>query len=324
MTEDALARLVSSFRGRRVLVVGDVMLDEYLWGDVRRISPEAPVPIVELRRRSYRPGGAANVAANIRRLGGDVLLAGIVGPDPAAASLRQALTGLDVDSSSLLADDSRPTTAKTRVIAHDQQVVRIDDEERRPIDAGLVDKLSRWALRQLAEVDVCVLSDYAKGVVTAELAAAVIGRARQLGKPVVVDPKGDCFHKYKGATVAKPNVLEAAAVLKRPLHNEADLLHAGGQLVQLLDGTSMLLTRGAEGMTLFQAGQAPHHIAAVARHVYDVTGAGDTVIGVLALGLAAGASLEATAWASNRAAGVVVGKVGTTTVSVAELLGAGT
>jgi rfaE bifunctional protein kinase chain/domain len=169
-------------------------------------------------------------------------------------------------------------------------------------------------------VDACVLSDYGKGLITLELAEAYIQEARRLGKPIVVDPKGTCYQKYRGATVAKPNVQEAGHVLHRSIHDEADLVVAGRQLMELLGGTALLLTRGSEGMSLFQADREPQHIPAVARAVYDVTGAGDTVISTLALGLAVGASLEESAWVANRAAGVVIGKVGTTTVSTAELL----
>jgi rfaE bifunctional protein kinase chain/domain len=319
-----LEHLLRRFPGRRVLVVGDVVLDEYLWGDVRRVSPEAPVPVVELHRRSCRPGGAANVAANIRSLGGVPLLAGVVGQDAAADTLRQALVEEAVDPGGLLVDASRPTTVKTRVLAHNQHIVRIDAEQRRPIEPSLTDRLLRWIHEMLPAVDVCVLSDYAKGLVTPELAQATIRQARRLGKPVLVDPKGTDYRKYRGATVVKPNVQEAGQVLHRAIEDEADLLHAGAQLVDLLDGAAVLLTRGAAGMSLFEVGREPCHIAAAARQTYDVTGAGDTVLGMLALGLATGAALAEAAWAANRAAGVVVGKVGTATVAATELLGAAT
>jgi D-glycero-beta-D-manno-heptose-7-phosphate kinase len=320
MTGDQLARIVTASRGRKVLVIGDVMLDEYLWGDVRRISPEAPVPVVDLRQRSYRAGGAANVAANITSLGGVALLGGIVGNDAASHALRETLAELEVDAGGLLVDEKRQTTVKTRVIAHSQHVVRIDAEERRAVDPSLVEKLLCWATERMAQVDACVLSDYAKGLITSGLAETYMSEARGRGKPVVVDPKGAQFQKYRGATVSKPNIQEAMEMLHRPIHDEADLVTAGRQLVDLLGGTAHLLTRGPQGMSLFQAEQEPYHIPAVARNVYDVTGAGDTVVSALALGLAGGASLEDSAWMANHAAGVVVGKVGTTTVSVDELL----
>jgi D-glycero-beta-D-manno-heptose-7-phosphate kinase len=316
-----LEHLLRRFPGRHVLVAGDVLLDEYLLGDVRRVSPEAPVPVVELRRHSYRPGGAANVAANVRSLGGIPLLAGVVGQDAAAASLRQALIEVDVDPAGLLVDVSRPTTVKTRVLAHNQHVVRIDAEERRPIEPSLAARMLRWIHEMLPGADVCVLCDYAKGLVTPELAQATIRQARRLGKPVVVDPKGTDYRKYRGATVVKPNVQEAAQVLHGAIEDEADLVRAGSQLVDLLDGAAVLLTRGAAGLSLFEAGREPLSVPAEARQVYDVTGAGDTVSAALAVGLAAGAALAEAAWLANRAAGLVVGKVGTATVAAAELLG---
>lgn len=320
MTRDDLARLVDAWQGRRVLVVGDVMLDEYLCGEVRRVSPEAPVPVVEVRQRFCRPGGAANVAANIAALGGEALLAGVVGDDSAADSLRQALADLGVDAAGLHVDESRPTSVKTRVMAHNQQIVRIDAEERRPVHECLLQSLGRWVTEQLPDVDACVLSDYGKGLVSVKLAQTCIRRAQVLGKPVVVDPKGTSYHKYRGATVVKPNLHEAAQVLQQSIDDDSDLLEAGRQLVGLVGGAAVLLTRGAAGMTLFRAERPPQHIAAADRAVYDVTGAGDTVAGTLALALAAGAALEDAAWIANHAAGVVVGKVGTTTVASEELL----
>jgi D-beta-D-heptose 7-phosphate kinase/D-beta-D-heptose 1-phosphate adenosyltransferase len=310
---------LSIFPGRRVLIVGDVMLDEYIWGEVRRISPEAPVPVVEIRRRTYVPGGAANTAANVVSLGGTALLGGVVGGDPAATHLGKALEQGGVHATGLMVDAERPTTTKTRIIAHSQQVVRADWEQCRPLPASGEDALLAWVERQLPAVEACILSDYAKGVISVRLAEQVIRGARQAGKPVVADPKGTNLAKYRGATVVKPNLHEAGQLVKQEIHDDAALLEVGRQLIGMLDGAALLITRGAQGMSLFRHGLPPVHIPALARNVFDVTGAGDTVIGTLAMSLAAGATLEQAAQLANRAAGIAVGKVGTTAVTLEEL-----
>lgn len=320
MSERLLA-LVERFVGQTVLILGDVMLDEYIWGEVRRISPEAPVPVVELRRRTYVPGGAANTAANVVSLGGRARLGGVVGQDHQAKALDEALRQHGVDAEGLLVDDERPTTTKTRIVAHSQQVVRVDSEQSVPLRIELEDTLLRWAEKRLADADACVLSDYAKGVVSARLAERFIHMTRQAAKPVIVDPKGTNYTKYRGATVIAPNIHEAGQAVNREINSDADLLEAGRQLSDPLEGTALLITRGSQGMSLFLNGAQMAHIPATARHVFDVTGAGDTVVSTLALALAAGAGLEQAARLANRAAGVVVGKVGTATVTLDELLG---
>jgi rfaE bifunctional protein kinase chain/domain len=321
MKDSALRDLVAALAGKRILIAGDVMLDEYIWGDVRRISPEAPVPIVEYRRRTYRPGGAANTAVNITALRGQALLAGVVGDDPLAERLAETLRQEGVTQQALLTDPERPTTTKTRIIAHNQQVVRLDCEQRASLPAALEDALLHWAEQHVSQVDACILCDYAKGVVSARFAQHFIGLARQQGKPVVVDPKGADFARYRGATVLKPNAHEAGLCLRRDITGEAALQEVGRELTRLLPGSALLITRGAEGMALFQDGSPPVHIPTVARAVFDVTGAGDTVVGTLTLALAAGAPLVEAARLANQAAGIVVGKVGTTTVTPDELLG---
>jgi rfaE bifunctional protein kinase chain/domain len=314
--------VLSGLEGKRVLIVGDVMLDEYIWGDVRRISPEAPVPVVELRRRIDVPGGAANTAVNVLCLGGQSLLGGVVGDDPQAERLRQALEQRGVAAEGLVADPQRSTTIKTRIIAHHQQVVRVDHEERGALAPALESELLDWAQGHLTQVDACILSDYAKGVISPRLAERLIRMARQANKPVIVDPKGANYTKYRGATVVKPNVHELAQFFKRELPDEASLLEAGSQLADLLEGTTVLLTCGADGMFVVQPGIAPVHIPSVARDVFDVTGAGDTVVSTLALALAAGMELEHAVHLANRAAGIVVGKVGTASVTLDELAAA--
>lgn len=323
MEDKALLDILSAFPGKCVLIVGDVMLDEYIWGEVRRISPEAPVPVVEVRRRTYAPGGAANTAANVASLGGRALLGGVVGRDDQAERLRQALRQHGVDADGLVVDADRPTTTKTRIVAHSKQVVRVDTEQRMPLPVELEDTLLGWAAKRLSDADACILSDYDKSVVSPRLAERFIRLAREAGRPVIVDPKGTNYAKYRGATVVTPNVREAEQALNREINGHADLLEVGRQLSTILEGSALLITRGPEGMSLFLNGAEAVHIAAVARNVFDVTGAGDTVVSTLALALVAGATLEQAARLANRAAGIVVGKFGTATVTIKELLADG-
>jgi D-beta-D-heptose 7-phosphate kinase/D-beta-D-heptose 1-phosphate adenosyltransferase len=317
----APAELLARFDGCPVLVVGDLILDEYVWGTVTRISPEAPVPVVEVRRRSFAAGGAANAAANVAGLGGRVALVGVVGTDPAGEQLSGCVRGGRVTAAALVPDPSRPTTTKTRVIAHAQQVVRFDHEETGPVPAGVRGALLARARELLPSARACVLSDYGKGVVTAEVAAELTAAAARAGVPVVVDPKGSDYRKYRGATVVKPNQSEAGRALHRELADDAAVAAAGRDLVELLGGsTAVLITRGPAGMSLFEPGRPPAHVPARAREVYDVTGAGDTVTGTLAAALAAGLPLADGCRLAAAAAAVVVGKLGTAPIEAADLL----
>jgi D-beta-D-heptose 7-phosphate kinase/D-beta-D-heptose 1-phosphate adenosyltransferase len=316
----ALQSILRHFPGRRVLIVGDVMLDEYLWGSVQRISPEAPVPIVELHKRSDIPGGAANTAANIAGLGGQVHLAGVVGQDDAGQRLRARLAEQGIAVTGLLVDKCRPTTTKTRIIAHNQQVVRVDQEQRGNFAPALEERLLGFVEEQLPHADACVLSDYAKGVVSSNLARRFIRRATELGKPVVVDPKGTDFAKYQGATLIKPNLHEAGLFLQREVSSLEDVLEAGQRLLALLGVAGVLITRGGAGMSLFEKDTETIHIPAQAREVFDVTGAGDTVAATLTLALASGASLQQAARLSSLAAGVIVGRLGTSAIRLEDLL----
>jgi D-glycero-beta-D-manno-heptose-7-phosphate kinase len=318
--ERMLKDILHRFPGKRVLVIGDLMLDEYIWGSVRRISPEAPVPVVELQKRSHAPGGAANAAANIAGLQGQVDLVGIIGADEAGNQLRRALASRGIGVDGLVTAEGRPTTTKTRIIAHSQQVVRLDQEHRVRFDAKLEEQLIRLIEERLPRADVCLLSDYAKGLVSPTLARGFIERAVALGKPVVVDPKGGDGSKYRGATVIKPNLDEAAILLKQEIQSPEEVTEAGPRLVSLFGSTGVLITRGAAGMSLFQVGREPIHIPAQAREVFDVTGAGDTVVSTLAMALAAGADLEQGARLASQAAAIIVGRVGTTAVRLEELL----
>jgi D-beta-D-heptose 7-phosphate kinase/D-beta-D-heptose 1-phosphate adenosyltransferase len=315
----ALADLLKAFPAKRILVIGDVILDEYLWGDVRRISPEAPVPVVEIRARTVVPGGAGNAAANVMSLSGTAILAGVVGRDDQADKLAEALRREGVDPGGLVSDRERVTTTKTRLVAHGQQVVRMDSEQRSPLSPATEDALLHWTGRHLPDADACILSDYGKGVVSDRVAEHVIGGCQRLNKPIIVDPKGTNYAKYRGATLVKPNIHEVQLVLKDEIEDDRALLDASRRLVTFLEGAALLVTRGEHGMSLFREASEPVHIAAVARHVFDVTGAGDTVVSTLALALAAGATLEQAVHLANLTAGIVVGKRGTATVTLEEL-----
>jgi D-beta-D-heptose 7-phosphate kinase/D-beta-D-heptose 1-phosphate adenosyltransferase len=308
-------------RQRRVLVVGDVMLDEFLWGRVSRISPEAPVPVVEVTRQSFHLGGAGNVAANVRSLGGSAVLVALVGRDAAGTQIAETLRAAGTVPRLVSAPD-RPTTVKTRIVAHSQQVVRADREESRDA-AGPAAETIREALRaELAGCDALVVSDYQKGVVTAPLLRALLPLARRRRRPVLVDPKVRHFGLYRGVTVVTPNQLETEQVTGIRLRDDDSLLAAGRRILSLLRCRAALVTRGEHGMSLFERGRPPLHVRTAAREVFDVTGAGDTVIATMALALAAGATLAEAAVLANAAAGVVVGKVGTAQASAEEVLAA--
>ena len=300
------------FSRARVLVVGDVMLDRYWFGDVSRISPEAPVPVVHVKRTEERPGGAANVARNVSALGGASTLLAVVGRDEAADSLGRLLEKERVKVS-LHRDESLSTTVKLRVIGQQQQLLRIDFE-RAPSDEALSAKLDEYE-RLVDAADAVVLSDYGKGGLA--LVQDMIKAARAHGKPVLVDPKGDDYERYRGATVLTPNRGEFREVAGR-WSDEADLARRAQKLRASLDLDALIVTRSEEGMSLFTASES-HHEATVAREVYDVSGAGDTVIGVLALMVASGADLHAAMRVANHAAGIVVGKLGTAVVHRDEL-----
>ncbi len=316
------ARLLRAMEGQRVLVVGDVMLDEFLWGQVARISPEAPVPVVAVTGHSHHLGGAANVAASVHALGGDAVVAGVVGRDEAASTLRRALSAAGIEDALVPADDGRPTTVKTRIIAHHQQVVRADRESAAAVDGSLrgalIDRV-RTALTGCAAV---VVSDYQKGVVTGPLMKAVLASARRRRLPVLVDPKVRHFTLYRGASLVTPNQAEAEQASEVPVRDEAGLEAAGRTLLRRLRCQAVLITRGEHGMSLFPRVGRTVHIPTTAREVFDVTGAGDTVIATLALALSAGARPVEAALLANHAAGVVVGKLGTATATAAEVLAA--
>jgi D-beta-D-heptose 7-phosphate kinase/D-beta-D-heptose 1-phosphate adenosyltransferase len=314
--------LLKAMQGRRVLVLGDVMLDEFIWGRVARISPEAPVPIVEVTGQSFHLGGAGNVASNVRALGGAVVLAGVVGQDNAGQRVREALAEAGVEACLAASDGGRPTTMKTRIIAHHQQVVRADREQSDDIPDALEQQLLRRVRDALRGCRALILSDYQKGVVTPRLMKAVLSQARRRRLAVLVDPKVRNFALFRKVAVVTPNQLEAEQASGIRIRSTADLQAAGRRILEQLGCAAVLVTRGEQGMSLFERGRRPLHIPTSAREVFDVTGAGDTVIATLGLALAAGARLAEAARLANHAAGVVVGKLGTATTNPEELLAA--
>ncbi|MEB2284007.1 MAG: D-glycero-beta-D-manno-heptose-7-phosphate kinase [Polyangiaceae bacterium UTPRO1] len=316
-----LRELIRRFTGTRVLVVGDLMLDQFVWGDVSRISPEAPVPIVRVRRQEGRPGGAGNVVSNIVALGGRADACGFVGDDSTGRALAAALTAAGGGLAGIVRSRAVGTTAKTRVIAHSQQVVRFDqDPDADGVPARLGRRLRAWVAAHARRYPVIVVSDYGKGVVTPELLADLATLRRRHGFHYVIDPKRPNFPHYRGASLVKPNLGEASVAAGRDIVDRASLDSAGRELLRRWEADAILISRGEEGMTLFKPRARAHHFPTAAQEVYDVTGAGDTVLATCALALAAGGSFEEAARLANQAAGVAVGKVGTATVSARELL----
>ena len=311
---------VARFSGRRVAVLGDVMLDRYLWGHVDRISPEAPVPVVELERETTTLGGAGNVAVNLSSLGASPVLISVVGEDAIGAELRETFATRGVAARSVVGDPLRPTTVKTRLIAHSQQVVRFDRESRADLSGAALERLRAAIERELPECEALVVSDYGKGViqpVTLELALGV-AKARRI--PVCVDPKESHIDHYRGVSILTPNQHEAGWAQGRRVTDEASLLEVGWGLQKRLDSEALLITRGPQGMSLFERGGRITHLPTVAREVYDVTGAGDTVASVVALALAAGADYPSACYLANHAAGLVIREVGTATCSPSALI----
>lgn len=311
---------LEAFKGVEVLVVGDVMLDRYWWGDVNRISPEAPVPVVRMRSTSLAAGGAANVAANIAGLGGIPYLIGIVGDDAEGNLLPDILRTAEVSGDHLVRLSDRPTTVKTRLVAHGQHVARVDQESDDELTTAHVETVNRAVSEIIEKCRVVVISDYAKGFLTDAVLSHVITTARDLGRPVLVDPKGKNYQKYAGATLLTPNKREALDACGFDDGPEELVDAAGKTLMQKLSLDSILITQGEKGMTLFESGKSPYHLHSRARKVYDVTGAGDTVIATIAVALAGGMSLPDAAHVANIAAGLVVETVGTSSIKLLDLV----
>ncbi|MBI5048355.1 MAG: D-glycero-beta-D-manno-heptose-7-phosphate kinase [Deltaproteobacteria bacterium] len=314
--------ILNNFKKASVLVIGDLVMDHFIWGKVRRISPEAPVPVVEVNSESLMLGGAANVVNNIHSLGGKVLVCGIVGKDDMGKNLVHELRLKGILSDGVIVDENRPTSVKTRVIAHSQQVVRFDREKKDKIHVDTMKLIIDYAKEKISSVDTVVISDYAKGIISEELVEEVITIAKGKGKPVAIDPKVSHFDYYKYATIVTPNNDEASQASDVDIVSDSSLLRAGEVLLNKLGSDAVLITRGEHGMSLFENNGSITHIPTVAKEVYDVSGAGDTVIGTVALAIASSASFKEAAVISNFAAGIVVGKVGTATVVPEELKGA--
>jgi D-beta-D-heptose 7-phosphate kinase/D-beta-D-heptose 1-phosphate adenosyltransferase len=309
----------SKFDKCHLLVVGDLMIDEYLWGEVDRISPEAPVQVVAVNTEDYTLGGSGNVVKNIATLDAAVSVAGVIGTGRNGQLLLQKFKDLGVNTDGIVQEPDRPTTMKTRIIAANQQVLRIDRETKQPISEATLEKLARFIENKISQVDAILISDYGKGVITKTLLSRLIKSARKHNKITIADPKGLDFSKYSGVSLLTPNKKEAALAAGIEIDDDATLTEAGDKILQTVDIDKLLMTCGSDGMVLFRRNQAPSKIDAQARQVYDVSGAGDTVLAVLGLGIAAGESFEYAMALANSAAGIVVGKVGTATVSRSEL-----
>lgn len=316
-----LRRLVAQFPDKRVLVVGDLMLDHYIRGSVNRISPEAPVPVVRVQHENNVAGGAGNVAVNLAALGASVAVIGIVGADDAGHRLGELLATHGIAVAGMIQDAARLTSQKCRIVAERQQVVRYDRETAEPLSPETEQKLIDSLPRAIESAEAVILSDYGKGVLTPRVLNAAIHWCRKFCRPVTVDPKIEHFKRYRGVTCLTPNLNEAWGGMRRdPKPGEEVLEQLGRDILRTLKSESVLITRGPDGMSLFKSNGKQLHIPTRAREVFDVTGAGDTVISTLTLALAARAKIEDAAAVSNYAAGVVVGKLGTATCSPGELL----
>ena len=322
LTEKRLRELLGKFSGKRVAVVGDLMLDRYYWGSVHRVSPEAPVPVVEVDTESVRFGGAANVANNIQALGGRAFLIGLVGDDHPGEMFKKMLSDQGLDTGGIVIDAERPTTIKTRVIAAGQHVVRIDNESKRDCPGLLRTRLIDAVRSNIRSLDGIIIEDYNKGVVTRDLIREVIAAANEHGKPVTVDPKYNNFFEYKNVTVFKPNRREVEEALGGKLTTVVEVERAGKSLLASLNAGNVLLTRGEEGMSLFQSDGTITHFPTTAGEVQDVSGAGDTVISTLTMALVAGGGITESCILANCAGGVVVGAVGIVPILPEQLLGA--
>ena len=314
-----LRKLIADFRGKRILVVGDAMLDQYIRGSVERISPEAPVPVVHVQEESFIPGGAGNVASNLAALGARVSVIAVVGSDPAGRRLAEDFAALRIARDGLVCDPRRVTSLKCRVVAERQQVVRYDRETRGPLRLETEARILALLPASIRQADAVILSDYGKGVIAPKVLSTAIALARRRGVPVTVDPKVEHFSRYRRVTCITPNLHEAWAGMRRTPKPEPEAIEKLGRgILRILRSDSVLITRGPDGMSLFEPGRTIH-IPTRAREVFDVSGAGDTVISTLTLALASGATIYQAALLSNYAAGIVVGKLGTATTDAAEL-----
>ncbi|UCF56416.1 MAG: D-glycero-beta-D-manno-heptose-7-phosphate kinase [Deltaproteobacteria bacterium] len=316
---DDLKKYIDRFSDTKIVVVGDIIMDEYIWGDVSRISPEAPVPVVEIRQETKMLGGSANVINNIASLGGKPILCGVIGDDPMGRETVDKVKNLGLRTDGIITEPGRPTSIKTRVVAHNQQVVRFDRESRKRLGSESVKRILDFIQQMQDSYDAVIVADYGKGVISAELMEGLKSLVLDSGAIIAVDPKTGNFECYQGLDVITPNHHEAGAFCRMEIVDEESLERAGRQLLSELNCRCVLITQGKDGMTLFENGGEISHIPTVARKVFDVTGAGDTVISTFCLGLASGMDPKSAAIISNFAAGIVVGEVGTSTVKAEEL-----
>ncbi|MBU1194790.1 MAG: D-glycero-beta-D-manno-heptose-7-phosphate kinase [Proteobacteria bacterium] len=310
---------IDDFKNLKAMVIGDLMVDEYLWGNVDRISPEAPVPIVCVTHESQTLGGAGNVINNLVSMGAHVIPIGTVGSGKAGQMILDTLKTLDIDTDGIVSEPKRPTTRKTRVIASNQQVLRIDREIKTCINAQTLNKLVRIIEKKINQVHLIIISDYDKGLVSKELVEKTVFLARQNNILVLADPKALDFIKYEHVSVLTPNKKEAGIAAHMSIGSREDLFFAGKKLMSQVQMDKLLITCGKDGMVLFEKDKEPYAIASKARQVFDVSGAGDTVISLLGLGLASGASFKDAAMVANAAAGIVIAKIGTATATIEEL-----
>ena len=310
ISKKRLADLKKGFDGKRIAIVGDMMLDGYFWGDVKRISPEAPVPVLEVEEEFFRFGGAANVALNILALGGIPLPVGVIGYDNYGTIFSSLLKEKNISDDGIIIDDERPTTTKTRVIANSQHVVRIDKESKAYVNGKIQKKLTSYIESVVDKIDGIILQDYNKGILTPSLIKQIISIANKKNILVTVDPKFDNFFEYKNVTVFKPNRKETESVLGMRIKSNEDISSAGKELLHKLKAKYVLLTLGEGGIAVFENGKKEKRMPTKARKVADVSGAGDTVISTLTIGLSAGADIYEASVLANYAAGVVCGEVG--------------
>ena len=327
MISSRFHQIFESFSQKRILVIGDLMLDEFIWGNVKRISPEAPVPVVEVERESYFPGGAANVARNLREFAKTVHVMGLVGTDSHGEHLKQLLAGEGINLDCIQQDPAYQTIVKTRIIARHQQVVRVDREKKRSLTALQNAQAIAQIEKILPEIDAVIIEDYAKGLLHQEFIDAVTTLARKAGKTLAVDPNPGNVLQWNGVSVVKPNRSEAFAAAGlaltdpvEPVEKDLNLFKVGAILSEKWKTDNLLITLGEQGMLLFSGGSAPYHTPTRAREVFDVSGAGDTAIALFTLALCSGASAPEAAEISNHASGIVVGKLGTATVTPTELI----
>lgn len=313
-----LLGILGQFKNKKILVVGDIMLDKYIWGEVSRISPEAPVQVVRVLKETYAPGGASNVASNAAVLNAQVFMVGIAGDDEAKKILLEELRSRKINTDGIFIDGDKPTTQKVRIVGRGQQLLRVDYEKKEHIHKSIEDSMIRYVEREIRKADVVVISDYAKGVITPEISRRLIQGAKENNKPVIVDPKPEHRELYANATLITPNNIEASEMADIEDGSDDAVMEAGFKILKCLN-TNVLITRGEKGMSLFEKNGNVTYIPAKAKEVYSIIGAGDTVVATMALALVSGADLKEAATLANIAAGIKVGKIGTASVSTEEI-----